>query len=608
MPGYKQKFTKELNEHDLHATAVYDVPSNLASKLLLAACASQISFAVAQDLAHAAFLDGITHPDIISMAQTGTWGQYPSHVKRDLQSQFFKSVAYALPTTVKTSVRNTKSNEIIQMDISCFLPHLVIESFSRYAGEHDATFRVDLLEGFWGSIKPDDPCLVALLKETCIQREDLNMTIPLIVHGDGVEYLESDSLEVQSFGPLLSTGDSLSTLFLLCAYPYSCTVKPPKSKKAITVDEYSTWVNISKWFTWSFTALQTGSHPTVGPDGEALTDPAMVKLAGKPFKYRYVIWSISGDHEHHSNHFRLPHWRKDQWCWNCDCSHLHRSGFEFSPTKRKWVERTVEAELATRRSSHNIFKIPGVTAFNVAHDPLHVLYCHGILSHFYGSCLHMLLYAGPGRQDMSAQERLAKVWQRLRAFYERNHSDSRITNLAMSMILSDTDAPHKHYPHFKTKAAETKHMTAFMVELMQQAQDGSVQAKQRFDAAVAIHDFCKLLDESGVVPTSAQATQARDAMQVFLTNYCALNAWAKSKNKMLFHLVPKFHMAWHMAQQFKFLNPRITWTFKAEDYVGKISKLAHGCTYGTSRMNVSSSICSKYRWYMHLILSRGFLQ
>jgi len=176
------------------------------------------------------------------------------------------------------------------------------------------------------------------------------------------------------------------------------------------------------------------------------------------------------------------------------------------------------------------------------------------------------------------------------------------------MILPDTDAPHKRYPHLQAKAAETKHMTAFMVELMAQAQDWSVQAKQRLNAAVAIHDFCMLLDKAGVVPTNAQATQARDTMNVFLHNYCALHAWAKSNDRLLFHLVPKFHMAWHMAQQFKFLNQRISWTFKAEDYVGKISKLAHGCTYGISRMNVSSSICSNYRWYMHLMLSRGFVQ
>ena len=148
-----------------------------------------------------------------------------------------------------------------------------------------------------------------------------------------------------------------------------------------------------------------------------------------------------------------------------------------------------------------------------------------------------------------------------------------------------------------------------MVELTQQAHDGSLQAEQRLHAAVAIHQFCKLLDQAGVVPTNAQATQARDTMKQFLHNYCALHDWAKENDIMLFHLVPKFHMAWHMAQQFAFLNPRITWTFKAEDYVGNISKLAHGCTYGTSRMNVSSSICSKYRWFMHVRLSRGgFLQ
>ena len=106
MPGYKQQFTKALTGNTQHADAGNDVPSNLASKLLIPACTGNISFASVQDFAHAAFLDGINHPDIISLAQTGTWGQYSSHVKRDLQSQFFKSVSYALPTTVKTSVRN----------------------------------------------------------------------------------------------------------------------------------------------------------------------------------------------------------------------------------------------------------------------------------------------------------------------------------------------------------------------------------------------------------------------------------------------------------------------------------------------------------------------
>ena len=82
-------------------------------------------------------------------------------------------------------------------------------------------------------------------------------------------------------------------------------------------------------------------------------------------------------------------------------------------------------------------------------------------------------------------------------------------------------------------------MTAFMIELTQQVQDGSVQAKQRFDTAVAIHAFCQLLDKSGALPTSAQATQARDTVKVLLQNFCSLHDWAKSSNIMLFHVVPK---------------------------------------------------------------------
>lgn len=379
MPGYRQSLSKEL-EQDSNPCQP-DVPSNLASTLLLQACMGHLSFASTQKLAHAAFLDGLNHPEIICLAQAGAWGQYPNHVRRDLQNQYFKHVQYAHPFPIRTSVRNTKSNEVIPMDVSCFLPHLVIESLSSYGAEHDSIFRVDLLQHFWSAIKEDDPCLLALFAETDITREDLNMTIPLLIHGDGVEYLENDSLEVQSFGPLLGSASSFDTLFLMCAYPYSCTVKQARTTSPAKVDA-STWGPISKWFTWSFAAMLKGIHPSEGPDGEALQHPLLRQYAGKPFKYRYVVWSISGDHEHHSNHYKLPHWKSNKWCWNCDCSHLDKSGYDFKPCSRKWIERTVEQELESRISKHSIFKIPGVTAFNVGHDPLHVLYTHGILSHF----------------------------------------------------------------------------------------------------------------------------------------------------------------------------------------------------------------------------------
>eukprot|EP00969_Alexandrium_andersonii_P197082 8707804-Alexandrium_andersonii.AAC.1 len=48
----------------------------------------------------------------------------------------------------------------------------------------------------------------------------------------------------------------------------------------------------------------------------------------------------------------------------------------------------------------------------------------------------------------------------------------------------------------------------------------------------------------------------------------------------LWHIVYKHHFAEHLAEAFAFMNPRVGWTFKAEDYVGRIAVLAHSCSFG----------------------------
>ena len=173
----------------------------------------KINFAASQQLAHAAFLDGANQKEIVSLAQTGAWGEYPSHVRRDIERQLFSKIPFSKPCEISTMAINSKSNETIPVKVSCFLPHLVIDSLSHYQCEHDAVFRVGLLERFWNSVRPNDPKLVALFAETSITHDELKSVVPLLVHGDGVEYLENDSLEVQSFGPLLGSGESLDCFF-----------------------------------------------------------------------------------------------------------------------------------------------------------------------------------------------------------------------------------------------------------------------------------------------------------------------------------------------------------------------------------------------------------
>ena len=59
-----------------------------------------------------------------------------------------------------------------------------------------------------------------------------------------------------------------------------------------------------------------------------------------------------------------------------------------------------------------------------------------------------------------------------------------------------------------------------------------------------------------------------------------------------------------LSRKFKHLNCRFTWTFKIEDYVGKISTLGHNCSRGKAKSEVAKAVCEKYRECVHLRLTR----
>ena len=110
--------------------------SSLVSMLLLGACDGSLSFSQAQKIAYAAYLDGLRHPEVELLASAGSWGENPSHTKRDITRKFFHNVQYAKPVALKTIGLNTKSNEVIEVSMSAFLPHELISSIFKYPEGH----------------------------------------------------------------------------------------------------------------------------------------------------------------------------------------------------------------------------------------------------------------------------------------------------------------------------------------------------------------------------------------------------------------------------------------------------------------------------------------
>ena len=66
----------------------------------------------------------------------------------------------------------------------------------------------------------------------------------------------------------------------------------------------------------------------------------------------------------------------------------------------------------------------------------------------------------------------------------------------------------------------------------------------------------------------------------------------------------KHHTFLHLAKDAVFCNPKYHWTFRSEDFVGQMAKMAHSVTMGASAPRLSQKISAKYRILLHLVLTR----
>ena len=79
---------------------------------------------------------------------------------------------------------------------------------------------------------------------------------------------------------------------------------------------------------------------------------------------------------------------------------------------------------------------------------------------------------------------------------------------------------------------------------------------------------------------------------------------AAEKGKFLWRTTVKNHMSYHYGEDAEFTNPRITWCFQFEDFVGQVAKLACSCVAGRSLDRVPISIFER----MNLLMSIMFTE
>ena len=573
--------------------------SGLATELLNLWAHGELSAIAVQKLAHLSYLDGANHPELVSLSSVGTFGANPSNCHRDILVKFCGDITIADSFSVSVPCVDPKTSKVEEEDMDIFLPHLMFASLADH-GQFNDTFGISKLGEFWQAVEAtgDD----RLVGHPCTEKPGWqDVTVPVFIHGDGVEFQDRDSILVFSWGSVLCSRSSQDSSLMIANFPKSCT------------DE-RTWDSVMKWVRWSFEALQQGKHPSCDPDGVPFSpDSRFYAASGSLLHekgYTATVWCLEGDHEYFSNVLKLPHWSCHKMCWECDADRTVpcKTWKNLKPGTQQWICKDSAAALAEPSSNHEFFKIPGVSSKMVVHDLLHVLFTKGILSHFLGGILHyMCWYDGAGkRQVVKPDDRLAIVFAKVQEFYKANNTPTRLTNLRVSMFTS-ADKPHRDHPTLSCKAAESKHLLPALTSVCKQVlkgRDGKQHEKHMVRGLDALTELVTLFDDADIVLTEEEFHRAQVLRDEFFTVYDKLNEWAVNSGSQSFHIVQKFHMFFHLVENSRHFNPRFAWCFKAEDYVGKISKLANSVSNGTKSTKLSQKVALKYRHMLHLRLSR----
>lgn len=593
---------------------------HLSQKMLHLWSLGKLSATAMQALAKAAFDDGLEEPEIKDLAALGAWGQHPSNIHRDLLRQLEKKISkgelgglkQSPKITVKVPVVDNKEEDgMAHTEMDLFLPHLFVSTFSHsYPSLMEACFAPSQCKAFWDQVHESDPRLhdspVAWEKASKVWEKRKHKTVPLWLHGDGVEF-STDSLLLFSFGGCLNglkqsqaSGSGLKenqqagglkqshvmdAAFYVAGWPKSAT-------------HQDTWTEIFSILSWSFKALWLGQHPSKDWKGQPVTG-IMAQMAGKPLtkdKLRFYVWNYLGDLEYFANILKLPHWGKHAFCWWCDC-HRQQKGkspwdFRSAPG---WQLKQPAKLKAEPPSNHKLLTdIPGgLVAYRPAIDLLHTVDL-GVSQRIVGSILFTWCFHS-GATKTEASKNLRSLWDTIQAKYKTMKVSERFTNLTLSQFIN-VDKVNTAVPLLKGKAAEVRHLVPVLASVAwnkaQEVEDGGLKESHMAECLHNLSCFYDIVASADFFMTAEQSAEALGFIQKCFQHY----AWLQqdANNPCLFQFTPKFHWAYHLGQLCRYQNPKTFWTYRQESWVGSMANLAHSCSHGTKATKLSTSLCQKY--------------
>ena len=425
------------------------------------------------------------------------------------------------------------------------------------------------------------------------------------------EYQLRDSLMVTCIAGVGNTGATKSAKLLLAAFPKSCTSFSVRSNPP----DYSadTWWCISNHQRWSCDAAFLGVEPSAWSDGMAFdlgSDRAARAGRALAGGKRFVCWGIVGDIDMFCNHLYLPHWSTDNMCLGGLCLAQKKAGpfvyNDFREDHSYWLKNPLSPQHVRENHPsehrHPWFSIPGMSTLMVHFGVMHCFDQNGCLAHALAGVLFEIVFLQIGGNRASA---LAFVWKRIVALYAKVGATYRLSKLTLDMFCT-SKAPFQNYPCLSTaiKAAETRQLLPVVLELSREFDTGTKHHENRRVMLGHLAAFYDAMKSAPTIPSREDGRVIFQSCRDFLLVYQACSHWALSEGHLLYNTPGKFHHTFHLGQQGRYLNPRATWEYAYEDFVGKMITLGHACAFGSVTFKLSLRIARKHVIAFHLQLMR----
>ena len=610
--GHRQR------EERLRASLSAQWDSELGQYLKELFCFGLLSAQKLQQLAQKAVNDHTESPgELVELARLGSDGRHPNHCHHQLmdllraghQPQITNG---RLPLNVAKGKWVSHEMEVAHSFISpCdtignMFKHFPKGFAKRFlgAGASVANAR-DVLRFFFGGGPEEDPRKI-WLRGHLSQREDIQSeedmwgrAVPIALHGDGVP-VAGQSLEAISITGVLADM-SLSSMDLKIFISGVLSNAVSKNTKN------NFWAIVC----WFLLFLQLGVHPETDWEGTDLVGDAWLNrgkfIAGGLF---FVIWMVKGDMEWFNRGLNLEHSTAEggmcPWCranyleepldeWAIVFGHLALPWNDWSTTAlwipTIWTDRESWAAYHVG-NVHQLFMMQLAIICCLMADPLHIIDL-GVSHVVLGNVLFQLCYM-PGYVDGgNPTERLDNVWTYIMRQYRARATPSQLHGITLNMF-TNTGGPHAHYPLLGglAKAAITRHLVPIIADLWDEVHKPTVVGDQYI--ARCLHALTKVYESFDTPDYTLSAAQKRNILAEthdFLNSYRWLRHNAGAAKR--WQEIPKFHFMIHVALQAQLQNPRRSWTYVDEDWMGLIKDICQSCMHGTPSFKVVAKIVSK---------------